>query len=97
MIANLPTPYTDHLGDITLPVFDLGAAGGVGPYTAATTSYLGSTDVQVLYVSVGAPDPALEFGHVDLFTASNAPTLVWQPVLEWVQDHTGAMAAAYSD
>lgn len=89
MVADLPSPYVEHLGDITVPVFDLGGAGGVAPYTAATRSHLGSDDITYLYVTVGAPDPTLDYGHIDLFTASNAPELVWKPVLQWIEDHSG--------
>jgi hypothetical protein len=90
MLAGLPSPYNDHLGDITIPVFDIGGAGGIAPYTAATRSYLGSNDITYLYVTVGAPDPTLDYGHIDIFTASNAPQLVWQPVLQWIEDHSGS-------
>ena len=58
MMANMSTPYTNHLGDITVPVFDLGGAGGIAPYTEATLSHLGSTDITKLYVSTGAGDPS---------------------------------------
>ncbi|MCK4303982.1 MAG: hypothetical protein KAY24_07065 [Candidatus Eisenbacteria sp.] len=88
LLAMLDSPYIDHLGDITVPVFDLGGAGGIAPYTAATLSYLGSDDITQLYVSIGAPEVQLEYGHIDIFTASNSPELVWQPVLEWIEDHS---------
>jgi hypothetical protein len=88
LMAGQTTPFVEHLGEIRVPVLHLGGAGGIAPYTTATLSYLGSTDISQHIVSVGAPDPALDYGHVDIFTASNAPTLVWQPVLEWVQQHS---------
>ena len=28
-----------------------------------------------------------DFGHADLFLASDAQTLVWQPILDWVRGH----------
>jgi hypothetical protein len=28
-----------------------------------------------------------EFGHADLFLATNAQSLVWQPILSWIQGH----------
>ncbi|MEZ4647513.1 MAG: hypothetical protein R3E97_01790 [Candidatus Eisenbacteria bacterium] len=86
--AGWDSPFVDHLGDITVPVLDVGGAGGIAPYTSATTSYLGSDDITQLYVSVGAPEPATDYGHIDIFTAHNAPQLVWQPILEWVAAHT---------
>jgi hypothetical protein len=30
---------------------------------------------------------ALDFGHIDLFTANNAEQEVSQPILEWIQGH----------
>jgi hypothetical protein len=90
LCAGLPSPYAEHLGDITVPVFDIGGAGGIAPYTAATRSYLGSSDITYLYVTVGSPDPALDYGHIDIFTARNAPELVWQPILRWIEDHSTA-------
>ncbi|MEZ4650952.1 MAG: hypothetical protein R3E97_19640 [Candidatus Eisenbacteria bacterium] len=86
--AGLDSPFTDHLSSIDIPVFDLGAAGGIGPYTSATVSYLGSNDITQLYVSTGASDQALDFGHIDLFTAENSPELVWTPILDWVAAHS---------
>jgi hypothetical protein len=88
LLAMMETPYTNHLGSIVVPIFNLGAAGGIAPYTTATLSYLGSSDITQLYVSIGAPEVLLEYGHIDIFTASNAPGLVWQPVLEWIVDHS---------
>lgn len=69
-------------------MFDVGGAGGIAPYTAATRSYLGSGDVAYLFVAVKASDPALDYGHIDIFTAWNAPELVWQPILQWIEDHS---------
>ncbi len=88
LMAGESSPFIDHLGEVRVPVLHLGGAGGLAPYTTATLSYLGSSDVSQLIVSVGAPDASLDYGHIDIFTAPNAPTLVWQPVLEWVQGHS---------
>lgn len=81
-------PWDDHLGEITVPVLDIGGVGGFAPHTAYTMSLLGSDDITQLYVSTGAPDPRLDYGHIDLFTGANAPELIWQPVLDWIVDHT---------
>ncbi len=88
ILCGMESPFIDHLGDITVPIFDLGGAGGIAPYCEATLSYLGSDDITQLYVEIGAPEVPLEYGHIDIFTASNSPALVWQPVLEWIQDHS---------
>jgi hypothetical protein len=87
LCAGYDSPFVEHLGDITVPVFDLGGAGGIAPLTEATLGYLGSDDITQLYVAIGYEDVQLEYGHIDIFTGSNAPELVWQPVLEWIEDH----------
>jgi len=28
-----------------------------------------------------------DYGHADLFLASDAEQLVWQPLLEWIEGH----------
>ena len=88
LMAGESSPFVDHLGEVRVPVLHIGGAGGLAPYTTATLSYLGSRDVTQHIVSVGSADASLDYGHIDIFTASNAPTLVWQPVLDWVQDHS---------
>lgn len=81
-------PFDDHLGDIRVPVLYVGAGGGFGEFGVYTTTLLGSTDVQTHIVQL-QPDPArlFDFGHADLFNAADAPTLVWQPILDWLQAH----------
>ena len=76
-------PFDDHLADITVPVFYIGAAGGFGAYGVYTTTLLGSTDVTSLVVSKGTPR-LFEYGHADLFLANDAQQLVWEPLLEWI-------------
>jgi len=89
LFAMLDSPYVSHLDQITVPVFDISAGGGNGPYTIATLDYLGSTDITQLMVSTSA-DPASDYGHIDIFTGSNAPELVWEPIREWVVSHSPA-------
>ncbi len=82
-------PFDDHLGEITVPVMYVGAGGGFGEYGVYTTTLLGSTDVTELVVDLAPPEARfLDFGHVDLFQADNAPSLVWEPVLTWIEEHT---------
>ncbi len=88
LFCNLDSPFVSNLSDITVPVLDIGGAGGIAPYMAATVGYLGSTDITQMYVSVGAPEPALDYGHIDIFTASNSPELVWEPIARWVIQHS---------
>ncbi len=80
--------FDDHLGEITVPVLYIGAGGGFGEFGTYTTTLLGSTDVTTHVVSlVPAEARIVDFGHADLFLANNAETLVWQPLLDWVQAH----------
>jgi hypothetical protein len=61
---------------------------GFGDFGVYTTTLLGSTDVTTHIVSlVPAEARIADFGHADLFLANNAKTLVWQPVLSWLQAH----------
>jgi pimeloyl-ACP methyl ester carboxylesterase len=78
--------FDDHLSEITVPVLYVGAGGGFGEFGVYTTTLLGSTDVTTHIVSVASPR-IVDFGHADLFLANNAQTLVWQPILDWVQAH----------
>ena len=81
-------PFDDHLGDIRVPALYLGAGGGVGDYGLHTMTLLGSTDVTTRVVKLNPPAArAIEIGHVDIFTAIDAPTLFWRPLLDWIEAH----------
>ncbi|HYU32016.1 MAG TPA: hypothetical protein VEW48_07625 [Thermoanaerobaculia bacterium] len=81
-------PFDDHLDDITNPVLYMGAGGGFGEYGIYTTTLLGSTDVTVRVVDLTPPDQRLfDFGHADLFLGTDAKTLVWRPILNWIRAH----------
>lgn len=85
---SVEVPYDDHLADIKIPVFYLGAAGGFGEYGLYTTELLGSTDISTLIVQLHPPEAAaLDYGHADLFWADNAKDLVWEPIYNWLSDH----------
>jgi hypothetical protein len=80
--------FDDHLGQITVPVLYLGAGGGFGDYGVYTTTLLGSTDVTTRIIhKVPAEQRLFDYGHADLFLASDAEQLVWQPLLEWLRGH----------
>ncbi len=58
-----------------------------------TLTLLGSTDVTIVSRRLTPPvDLALEFGHIDLWTADIAPhiakDMLWAPMLDWVLDHS---------
>jgi len=77
--------FDDHLGDITVPIFYIGAGGGFGEYGIYTTTLLGSTDVTSLVINkVPATQRMIDYGHADLFLAQDAEELVWGPMLEWI-------------
>ena len=81
-----PVPYDDHLRQIKVPVFYVGAGGGAGQYGAYTLTLLGGSDKKTLIVSTG-PNPYLDYGHADLLWANNAKNLAWIPVSAWIAAH----------
>jgi len=81
-------PFDDHLKQIKLPILFVGAAGGAGKEGYFAVELTGSTDISKFTVQLHPDDEAaLDFGHADLFTASNAETLAWQPILNWLVTH----------
>lgn len=82
-------PWDDNFADVTLPVLNVAADGGIGPTTYYCPTLLGSSDITYLDIGMLSPEESLfDFGHIDLFLADVAPELVWQPILDWVDDHT---------
>jgi hypothetical protein len=81
-------PYDDHLAQVKVPVLYVGAAGGFGQFGVHSTTLLGSTDVSVhLVQDLPAEARLLDYGHADLFLASDARERVWAPILAWMQRH----------
>lgn len=89
-IADLDdVPWDDYLGDVTIPILNVGAAGGLGYYSEYTLSFLGSSDVTSLVVALYPPESGIvDFGHIDIFIADNAQSLIWMPMLDWINDHS---------
>ena len=89
LLCSDDTPYDDYLGEITIPVFYVGAAGGFGEYGVYTTTLLGSydnDDVDTLIVELYPPEAvALDYGHIDLLFADDAESLVWEPIYKWIK------------
>jgi len=80
--------FDDHLAQIAVPVLYIGAGGGFGQYGVYTTTLLGSHDVTTHIVHLTPDSNRLaDFGHADLFLGTNAQTLVWQTILDWVRTH----------
>lgn len=83
-----PRPVPDHLADIEVPLFYLGAAGGFGARGLYTTTRVGSADVTTLVLSeLPAAQEAEDLGHADLLYGDEAPTLAWQPFAVWLESH----------
>lgn len=87
ILSDKQTPYDNHLRQIKIPVFYIGAGGGFGQYGADTLKFLGSTDKETLIINTFPAMPILDYGHADLLWASNAEGLVWNPIAKWIADH----------
>lgn len=94
--GTLDTTHDDHLAEIRVPVLNVTPGGGFGDNTLYGLSLLGSTDVQTLMPTTGLP-PAEEYAHIDLFTYAGSEHLVWEPVLNWIRDHTPGGARQTAD
>jgi hypothetical protein len=82
-------PFDDHLAEISIPVLYLGAAGGIGETGFYATTLLGSDDVTLVNPQLRTPELiAFDIGHIDIWTADDAPALFWEPILNWIDDHT---------
>ncbi len=80
------SPFDDHLSEITVPIFNLAMAGGFGELSKYTTTLLGSSDITNVILSLHPPDEVLmDFGHIDMFLARDAKSLVWKPILDWIK------------
>ena len=77
--------FDNNLGAIQVPILYVGARGGFGTSGLATLRLLGSTNIETHVVSL-RPQSAqgLDFGHVDLVHARNAPDLVWSTIDRWL-------------
>jgi hypothetical protein len=93
--SSVDVPWDDYLGEITVPVFNVGSAGGLGLVSDYTLGLLGSGDITSHIVSLYPfEDVMLDFAHIDLFIADNAQSLVWMPILDWVNDHSCSQGKA---
>jgi hypothetical protein len=81
-------PPAPDLSRIEVPLFYLGAAGGYGDHGIYSTTRVGSSDVSTLVVRRRPPEQvAADFGHGDLLFATDAPSLAWQPLANWLREH----------
>lgn len=87
--STIDSPYDDNLAQIKIPVLYIGAAGGFGRLGEYTTQLLGSDDVTRMMIQL-LPNghETDDFGHMDAFTAAQAPQLVWRPMQSWIVQHS---------
>jgi pimeloyl-ACP methyl ester carboxylesterase len=79
-------PWDDHLSEIAVPILVIGGGGAIGEYSVYSAHATGSSDITTLIVDLDA-DRSLDFGHIDLLTATDAPSLVWMPIRDWILSH----------
>lgn len=83
-----PLPLADHLGDVTMPVFYLGARGGFGDTGLPMLDLFGSTDKSSYIVQLaGAANPLFDYGHADLMFSDNASSVAWPAMKNWITSH----------
>ena len=84
----LDSPFDDHFADITVPILNFGAYGGLGYLSEYAFSQIGSTDVTHHIIQLNPDDEGLtDFAHIDIFIANNAEELAWRPLLDWLNRH----------
>jgi pimeloyl-ACP methyl ester carboxylesterase len=88
MICGDAPPVNAPLSQIRVPLLLLGAAGGYGELGRYATTQVSSTDVTTHMVRLlPVEQEAEDFGHADMLFSPQAETLVWQPLLSWLNAH----------
>jgi hypothetical protein len=83
-----PQPVDAPLANVRVPLFYIGAAGGIGSLGIHATTRVSSADVSTMVVQRFGPERRAEdFGHADLLFATDAPALVFQPLTTWLLHH----------
>jgi len=82
------SPHDDHLSEINVPIFFIGANGGWGYMMDYTASLLTGCDDITLRNVVLQPERILDIGHVDIYTAGISQQEFWAPVLQWIDTHS---------
>lgn len=80
-------PIDDHLADIRIPIFYVGAAGGFGEYGRYTLTLTQSSDPRAVVHSAGG-DIASDTGHGDLLFGRDAPSKVWPAIASFVREYS---------
>ena len=88
MCGKTDVTFTEHLGQIAIPILHVGAAGGFGKAGFYSATFTKSKDVKTVLVQRLADDKRQEdFGHADTVFANDAETAVWKPILDWIFAH----------
>jgi len=88
LCGTFDTPLDDHFAQISVPILHVGAKGGIGPGVYASAAVTASSDVTTMTVQLlSGQEEAMDFGHVDTVFATDAETLVWRPILDWIMAH----------
>jgi hypothetical protein len=83
-----PLPLEDHLEDIEVPLFYLGAAGGFGDHGIHSTTLVASADVTTHVVRLlDAAHEEEDYGHGDLLYGAEAVEHAWEPLADWLLQH----------
>lgn len=91
--TGLTGPFDRHLGSVQVPVLAVGARGGFDASAFETLAFLGSRDVERLYIALKPDQPqGADFGHWDLLNATNAQGLVWSQIDRWLTAHASDTA-----
>jgi pimeloyl-ACP methyl ester carboxylesterase len=84
--GDAPLPIDAPLDRIEIPLYYLGAAGGMGDHGLYTTTLVSSADVTTDVIARGVGE-AEDFGHADLLFATDAEALAWKPLAAWIEAH----------
>jgi hypothetical protein len=89
-------PWTDQLAEVNLPVLYVSAGGGFGLVYDYTLEIMVRADISTLTVELHPVEEIeLDFGHIDLFAADNAPQMVWQPIMQWIMSGSAMVNEDY--
>lgn len=79
--------FDDHISQIKVPIFYLGAAGGTGSLGIHTASLTAGSDISSFIVTIPGAAPEVDYGHADLFLGTDASNLVWKELHQWLVNH----------
>ena len=88
LCGEAPVPFVEHIGQIEIPILFVGAQGGFGKTGYYTVGLTASKDITKVLVQLLPDDERKQdFGHAYTVLATNAETLVWKPILDWLVAH----------